>query len=77
MKSSSFRIQRPAELLRFETAEDLVLFRSLFGELSTYGIRRSREKMGEVLCVSENTVMNAVVGSLTREESSSGRRLTS
>ena len=38
MKSSSFRMERSAELIRFETVQDLEIFRSIFGIHSTYGI---------------------------------------
>jgi hypothetical protein len=68
MKASSFRVKRAAELLRFETPNDLHLFRSLFGELSTYGIRRRRAKIGQVLCITDNTAMHAVIGSETKEQ---------
>ena len=76
MKASSFRVERAAELLRFETRDDLHLFRSLFGELSTYGIRRRRPKIGQILCITENTAMHAVIGSETKEQVTSANMRT-
>lgn len=68
-KSETIRIELPAQLLRFETEDQLKCFRSMFGNLSTYGVRRRRARVGMPKYLQENDTLNAVIGVETAPQS--------
>jgi hypothetical protein len=68
LKFQTLHMPTVTEILRFETKEQLNLFRSLFGSFSTFGYRQRRPRIGTVKSLCENDIMNVVAGNEEPEE---------
>jgi hypothetical protein len=68
LKYQTIRMPTVTEILRFETKDQLKLFRSLFGSFSTFGYRQRRPRIGIVKSLCENDIMNVVAGNEEAEE---------
>jgi hypothetical protein len=68
MIGSKKSVERPSEILRFESEDQLETFRRVFGATITYGFRHPKPRVGQTQCIAENFAIHVMYGAEELEQ---------